>query len=390
MVKEENLPEGWEIVPLKMVVDFLDKKRVPLSKKERDKINGEYPYYGASGIVDYVNDYIFDDELVLVGEDGQNLISRNKPMAFKASGKIWVNNHAHVLKPLDINIDFLIYQMNLIDYDPFITGSAQPKLNQKKLAEIPIKKPFLKTQQKIVEILEKAEKLKEWRAEADVLTDEYLKSVFLEMFGDPGLNVNKWPVGNLKDSLINVTNGLSRRRKIPENEGQVVLRLKEIRKNKINFRNLNRIPLNEKEKNRYLAEKGDILFIRVNGNKKYVGRCAVFKGFSEDVYFNDHIMRVKIDFNKFNPIFLAYLINSEYGKLQLNKSIRTSAGQYTVNQKGLERMKLYKPPLELQNQFAQIVQKVEQIKAQQKQSKQQINNLFNNLMQKAFKGELTC
>ena len=116
---------------LEEVVDILDGQRKPI--KQGDRISGNIPYYGATGVIDFVNDYIFDDDLVLVGEDGENIKSRVLPMAFKISGKSWVNNHAHVLKPHSINLDFLMHYLNIIDYNPYITGTAQPKLNQKRI-----------------------------------------------------------------------------------------------------------------------------------------------------------------------------------------------------------------------------------------------------------------
>jgi len=138
---------------LGIVVDFLDGKRIPLSEKERKNRQGRYPYYGASGIIDYVDDYIFDDELILLGEDGANIIERSSPLAFIVRGKIWVNNHAHVLKPKGKNtIGFICEYLESISYIKYNTGSAQPKLNQEVCQNIPIPLPPLPEQKKIAEI----------------------------------------------------------------------------------------------------------------------------------------------------------------------------------------------------------------------------------------------
>lgn len=91
------IPYDWEVKELRELVEFLDGKRKPIKDSDRLKMQGQYPYYGASGIIDYVNNYLFDEDLILLGEDGENILSRNLPLAFKVSGKIWVNNHAHVL-----------------------------------------------------------------------------------------------------------------------------------------------------------------------------------------------------------------------------------------------------------------------------------------------------
>ena len=135
----KNIPElrfpdggnGWRKVRLGEIASFLDERRKPIREGDRAKMQGKYPYYGASGIIDYVNDYIFDEELVLLGEDGANILTRSSPLAFRVSGKCWINNHAHVLKPKSNNdIDFLSISLERISYEKYNTGTAQPKLNK--------------------------------------------------------------------------------------------------------------------------------------------------------------------------------------------------------------------------------------------------------------------
>jgi len=142
-----TIPEDWEISELQNAVDFLDGLRRPVKSGDRAKISGIYPYYGASGIVDYVNDFIFDDELILLGEDGENILSRNLPLAFKVLGKIWVNNHAHVMKPKnDFDIGYLTDFLESLDYSLLNSGTAQPKLNKQNCLKIKVAKPSLKEQ----------------------------------------------------------------------------------------------------------------------------------------------------------------------------------------------------------------------------------------------------
>ncbi len=137
----------------------LDSKRVPITKNRRPK--GPYPYYGASGIVDNVKDYIFDENLLLVSEDGANLLARSSPIAFSVSGKIWVNNHAHVLRfNSTITQKFVEYYLESISLAKFVTGAAQPKLNQKSLNEIPIPLVSLVQQKEIVNIIERLDEYK--------------------------------------------------------------------------------------------------------------------------------------------------------------------------------------------------------------------------------------
>lgn len=120
-----------------------------------NRVAGTIPYYGASGIVDYVKDYIFDGDYLLISEDGANLVARVTPIAFSISGKTWVNNHAHILKfDNPITQRFVELYLNSMDLSTFISGAAQPKLNQKNLNRIPIKLPHIKEQTRIVEILD--------------------------------------------------------------------------------------------------------------------------------------------------------------------------------------------------------------------------------------------
>jgi len=149
-----DIDPSWEMKELGEVYsENLDSKRKPVTKSVR--ANGEYPYYGASGIVDYVEDFIFNEPLLLVSEDGANLITRNTPIAFSVDGKIWVNNHAHILKFINqVTQKYVENYINQIDISNFVTGSAQPKLNQKKLNLIPIPMPPIDIQQSIVERIE--------------------------------------------------------------------------------------------------------------------------------------------------------------------------------------------------------------------------------------------
>ncbi len=138
----------WEEKKLEEVVVFLDGQRRPLEKGER--LSGIYPYYGASGIIDYVDGYLFEGEHILLSEDGANIIDRNYRVCFLANGKFWVNNHAHVLKARNGNDNnFICEQLERLNYIKYNTGTAQPKLNQDVCKKIKLKIPCFQEQQKI-------------------------------------------------------------------------------------------------------------------------------------------------------------------------------------------------------------------------------------------------
>ncbi|MCM8597571.1 MAG: restriction endonuclease subunit S [Candidatus Accumulibacter sp.] len=176
----------WPVKTLPELSQNLDSKRVPITKSSRK--TGEYPYYGASGIVDYVAEYIFDENTLLISEDGANLLARSTPIAFSVSGKYWVNNHAHILRFNDMRTQrFVEYYMESIPLDSYITGAAQPKLNQKALNSIPIPIPDnLDGQQAVVVRIEgleqQTESLKDIGRHKLAALDELKKSLLHQAF----------------------------------------------------------------------------------------------------------------------------------------------------------------------------------------------------------------
>ena len=144
----------WTSCTLQDAVVFLDGQRKPLESADRAKRQGQYPYYGASGIIDYIDDFIFDEPLLLLGEDGANILNRSTPLCFIAEGKYWVNNHAHVMRPkAGQNIRFLCELLESLDYTRYNTGTAQPKLNQEKCRRIELALPVYEEQCRIANFL---------------------------------------------------------------------------------------------------------------------------------------------------------------------------------------------------------------------------------------------
>ncbi|GGF07377.1 restriction endonuclease subunit S [Pseudoalteromonas gelatinilytica] len=153
-----EVPEHWVICAIKRQLKSLDYRRIPLSANERGKRSGEFRYYGASGVIDYIDDYIFDEPTVLVGEDGANLVNRSTPLAFSAYGQYWVNNHAHILSPKDGLADYWAETIEIIDITPLVSGSAQPKLTAEALNNLKIAFPNSFEERKAIDEFVKAQK----------------------------------------------------------------------------------------------------------------------------------------------------------------------------------------------------------------------------------------
>ena len=187
--------------------EILDSQRIPITAKNR--IEGPYPYYGANGIQDYVNDYIFDDELVLLAEDGGNFGSKDRPIAYRVSGKCWVNNHAHVLKPKNgLDVDYLCYSLMFYNTNGLVNGATRQKLTQSTMRTMKIPCLEINEQQEIVQKIKKIESiLNDLNGQLDLL-DELIKARFVEMFGT--IYDKKFDMKTLPDIVSSDKNSIKR------------------------------------------------------------------------------------------------------------------------------------------------------------------------------------
>ena len=186
--------------------EILDSMRIPITASDRKE--GKYPYYGANGIQDYVNDYIFDDELVLLAEDGGNFGSKEKPIAYRVSGKCWVNNHAHVLKPKEeIDVDYLCYTLMFYKVDGMINGATRKKLTQTAMKKMKIPLRNIVEQKKIVQQLNKIIEIREKAKKELNLLDNLIQARFVELFGDAVYNDKKWETDTVKNLCKEIYGG---------------------------------------------------------------------------------------------------------------------------------------------------------------------------------------
>ncbi len=196
MISRNSVSGVYPVKRLDEVVEFLDSKRRPITESARRA--GSYPYFGANGQQGTIDDYIFDEPLVLLAEDGGHFNTPDRGIAYRISGKSWVNNHAHVLRPNDdMDLGFLCRVLENYDVTPFVTGTTRGKLTKSGASEILIPVPPLEEQKRIAEILDQAEELRTKRRDAIAQLDTLPQSIFLEMFGDPLINPNNFPIQKL-------------------------------------------------------------------------------------------------------------------------------------------------------------------------------------------------
>ena len=314
----------WTPVALGEVINLYDSRRVPLSSNERNTRQGKYPYYGASGIIDHIDDYIFDGEYLLVAEDGENLNSRKLPIAFWGKGKFWVNNHAHILLGKEglANTDFIRHYLLSANISGYITGAAQPKLNQENLKRINIALPKIETQNEIAEVLSTYDNLIENNNHRIAILEEMAQSLYREWFINfrfPGYENTKFiasqlgkiPEGWEQKKLVDIAEPIYgcafKSRMFNENgSGERVVRIRDIPNNWSNT-----FTLEKPKKNSQILKSGDLL-VGMDGDF-HMGKWA--GGYA---YLNQRVLKM-VPKEKYSPYFIFLSIAKPIQ--ELNKSI---------------------------------------------------------------------
>ena len=258
-------------------------------------------------------------------------------------------------------------------------------ISHKQILNIQIPLPPLPIQKQIAQILEQADLAKQKRKEANKLTDEFLQSVFIEMFGDPNINTFGWDIGTVNDAIEYSEYGSSNKSN-EEKIGYPVLGMSNITyEGQLDLTNLNYVQLTDAEFKKLKLEQGDIIFNRTNSTE-LVGKTTYWNK-SFDAVLASYLVKIKLN-KKFNPTVFSFLLNTTHFKKMFVKRCKKAVGQSNISPTLLKEFPIYFPPLSLQKQFAEIINKTDALKEKQKQSEQELENLFQSLMQKAFKGEL--
>ncbi|MCX5638657.1 MAG: restriction endonuclease subunit S [Planctomycetota bacterium] len=394
-----ELPEGWEwrnlggVEGLKAACEFLDRLRVPVNAKERAKRQGPYPYYGANGRQGWIDDYIFDEELVLLAEDGGFFFDPTKPTAYRVSGKCWVNNHAHVLRPVhDINPDWLCACLAFTDYTPFIPEPIRPKLNQKNAKRIPIPVPPLSEQRRIVSRIEqltaRLEKARALQKQAVEEAENLFSSVISKYLTSDGWESKC--LSEVRGRLGLFTDGDWIVSKNMDSNGNVrLLQLADIgigafldkSAKFISEEKFNELGCTE-------VKPGDVLISRMADP---IARACVVPPLTQKMIAAVDIAIVRVDPKIANAKFVTMLCNSGIVKEQANSFARGSTRK-RISRKDLEKIKVPLPPLSEQKRIvAKIEQsqtKAEQLKQLQAETEAELEKFLPALLAKAFRGEL--
>lgn len=386
-MNNEHLPAGWEPTPLGEAADNLDGKRVPLKLSDREKRHGVFPYYGASGVIDHVDDYLFDGNYLLVAEDGANLLARSTPIAFLASGQFWVNNHAHVLSANGkADLRFLQRFLCLIDISRFVTGSAQPKLTKSNLDNIEVPLPPLSEQKRIADILDKADALRRKRQETCSLTNDLPLAIFRETF-KPFLGPNT--VENSLDEVAEVVSGVAKGRKL--NGGPVrevpYLRVANVQAGFLDLSEIKTIPAKQSEVDALALERGDVVMTE-GGDYDKLGRGALWDQDLPDFIHQNHVFRVRTNREQLLPTFFVHYLQTQAATNYFLRCAKKTTNLASINMTQLRALPVPHAPLELQEKFDKELATIQEVAFRQQDSAKEAANLFDCLVHRAFKGQL--
>ena len=342
---------------------------------------GLYPCFGGNGIRGYVADYTHDGEFPLIGRQGALCGNVNL-----ASGKFHATEHAVVVQPkIEMNVHWLYYALNAMNLGQYATGAAQPGLAVSKLETLSIEIPNISEQNKIAQTLCKVEQLVNFRKQQLAKLDGLVKARFVEMFGNPSNNSLGFPYEPLSNCLLSIENGKSFvcSNDMRQEENPAILKLSAVT-----------YGVYQQDENKAILDssmfvksaevhKGDLLFTRKN-TPELVGMCAYVNDTAPNLMMPDLIFRLNTN-EKINKIFLWKLINHEFfrGKIQ-NIATGSAKSMSNISKERLEKLAIILPPLHLQNDFAALVERVDQQKQTIQQSLEKLELLKKALMQEYF------
>ena len=347
---------------LENVCDILDSQRIPVTAVDRKA--GPYPYYGANGVQDYVADYIFDDELVLLAEDGGNFGSKDKPIAYRVSGKCWVNNHAHVLKPKNcIDIDYFCYSIKFYDTSRLVNGATRQKLTQAAMRKMLIPMREIEIQRGIAVKIGRIEYLIQKRKDQLNRIDDLVKSQFIEMFGDPNLNSKSLPTNAMTEvcDIIDGDRGVNypKQEEFTSDGYCLFLSAKNVTKEGFLFEECIFI---SKEKDHILRNgkltRGDVVLTTRGtiGNLAFYTDCVPY----QNVRINSGMVILRMRSTILNEQFFIQQFRLQLDEIK--RKIASGSAQPQLPISTMKKIKMLLPPIELQNQFAAFVEQTDKSK----------------------------
>ena len=365
-----------EFMLLEDCCEILDSLRIPITASDREK--GIYPYYGANGIQDYVSSYIFDDDLVLLAEDGGSFGSKTKPIAYRVSGKCWVNNHAHVLKPKEgIDVDFLCYSLMFYNTKGLVNGATRQKLTQSAMRKMKIPKLHIDIQLDIVKEIKSVISIIDIREKQLEKLSLLVRARFVEMFGDPIINEKNWDAAKLNVACNRIGDGLHGTPKYDEDGVYPFINGNNLKDGVIEVTSITKMVNKETYKKHFITMNSNTILLSINGT---LGKLALYNG--EEVMLGKSVCYCNLK-PEINRKFVYGVMNIDSFKSFLESNARASTIK-NVGLKAIRGFKLILPPKELQNKYVGFVEQVNKSKVEVQRALDEAQLLFDSLMQKYF------
>ncbi len=357
-VEQTISPAQWQLRPLADVADILDNMRVPINSKEREGRQGSIPYYGATGQVGWIDDHIFDEELILLGEDGAPFLDPTKPTAYVVRGKSWVNNHAHVLRARGVPTGWLHNYLNTINYRNFVTGTTRLKLTQGEMRKImvpvapkatmlnvvaEIEKQFSRLDEAVAGLQRVKANLKRYKA-------AILKAAVEGRLVPTEANLTRredsanWRNVSLGD-VAQITGGLTKNPKRHEYPRKLpYLRVANVYANKLRLDEIGYIGVTDKEVEKLLLRRGDMLVVEGNGSVDQIGRVALWDGSIANCVHQNHLIKVRLGSEVLPEWALIWLL-SPGGRHEIEQVSSSTSGLHTLSTGKVSRLPLPLPPV---------------------------------------------
>jgi type I restriction enzyme, S subunit len=414
-----DLPPGWEWATLGELVDVLDHKRVPVSAQEREHRKGNVPYYGAAGQVGWIDQKIFDEDLILLGEDGVQFFDQYKPKAYSVSGPSWVNNHAHVLRSHPrIAMRYLLHYLNYFDYHGYVTGTTRLKLTKSQMAAIPVPAPPFREQQRIVSALEDHLSLLDAGVSVLAVVSRRLARLrdhtiragcngsLTSSMGRvgarlPGVGLHDgelppipstWRWGRLHE-VADVVGGITKdaKRQSDASLDEVpYLRVANVQRGRIDLTNVATIRAPRNKIEQLVLRPGDVL-LNEGGDRDKLARGWVWEGQIPVCIHQNHVFRARVRDGILDPRILAWHANS-FGKAWAEANGKQSVNLASISLSKIRLMPVPIPPTDEQQEIVRAIEgqidRADRLSQSISTAARRTNQLRQSVLAEAFTGRL--
>jgi type I restriction enzyme, S subunit len=392
-----ELPREWCLAPLMDYVALHDSRRVPLNQTERARRQGPYPYYGANGQVDSIDDFIFDGEFILLAEDGGYFDDPVRGVAYEVSGKFWVNNHAHILSPKNgVPLRYLTYVLNQLDWMPHVGGSTRLKLTQEGMRQIriplapPGERDLIVT--KLDSLFNRSKSARKELAHIPRLVERYKQAVLSSVMSADE-NGRSWPQVPLGELITEgPTNGYSPRS--GENpRGTLSLKLTATTRGVMDLSDRAVKRLNEviPKDSKFWLRPGDILIQRAN-SLEYVGMAAIYDGPVQKYIYPDLMIRIRVASPTMARWIWRYCLSASGRRYFTSSATGTAGNMPKINGATIRKMPIPLPPVEqleaLLGRVDRALDAIDALQGDAGRAQKLLDRLDQATLAKAFRGEL--